>query len=158
MSPHERPDQTEIQAGQSLLGLHMGLGGACQRSKSTRHLVTPIHHYALSYQPFSDAPIHHHHARQSNNLHELAFIHTVQQQRRRMGTQCLQHQLMNLFCFTPYSSGMQPYTGGLKSLLYCQLLNLLCCKKVSVVENSPLTPVLFTYTQALAGSVVVNNQ
>ena len=46
---------------------------------------------------------------------------------------------------------------GLKSLLYCQLLNLLCCKKVSVVENSPLTPVLFTYTQVLAGSVVVNN-
>ena len=33
---------------------------------------------------------------------------------------------------------------GLKSPLYCQLLSLLCCKKVSVVENSPLTPVLFT--------------
>ena len=44
-----------------MLASPMGVGGACQRSKSTRHLVTPIHHYALSYQLFSDAPIHHHH-------------------------------------------------------------------------------------------------
>ena len=63
-----RPDETESEVGYPLLGLHMGLGGACQRSKSTRHLVTPIHHYALSYQPFSDAPMHQHHAGQTKSL------------------------------------------------------------------------------------------